>query len=129
MYVCEISTPNLPPSLTHWGISPVQFIINNLLIFIIMDANAQNLKFLRSMSVEQFKAEKNLTKLGIANTKNGRCLYDGLNVVGAVSTKHADITKPVISEVKGDPTELNPTGVFFLLHQQGEGGLKIDVEL
>jgi hypothetical protein len=81
------------------------------------------LVFHKTQSVAQFKAEKNIEKLGIANTPKGKkCLFDGINVVGAVTTKK--LTNPVISEVE------NEEGVRFnLLHNKGEGGLKMDVVL
>lgn len=91
---------------------------------------AKDLKFLRTMTIEDFKQEIHANKIGAKELTPGNysLMNKDLNkVVGSVSwrvSKPAEypdgITKPVISEVQGRPTELNPTGIFFLLHQLGE---------
>lgn len=88
----------------------------------------QNLEFLQgeSYTPKQFMLKEGAESLEIKkNHKNGGTLFFTCGTItGAVSSKAAsgELTKPIISKVKGDPTERNPTGIFFLLHQQGEGG-------
>jgi len=92
--------------------------------------DAKDLTFLRTMTIEDFKKEINASRIGAKELTPGNysLMNKDLNkVVGSVSwrvSKPAQypegITKPVVSEVKGRATELNPSGVFFLLHQLGE---------
>lgn len=86
------------------------------------------LEFLHSWTVEQFKAMKQTDVLEVkpSQTKQGTFFFTyGVNSdeVGAVTSKlHPnDITKPVISLVKGEANEKNPSGEFYMLHQKGEG--------
>lgn len=84
------------------------------------------LEFKRTMTIEEFKAEANTKEIKVKELTPGTLsmLNDLNQVIGAVSVKktgdlqHMD--KPVVSEVKGEPTERNASGVFFMLHQLGE---------
>ena len=74
----------------------------------------ENLRFVRTMSVEDFK--KGMGK----NPHTGKCFFVYGNEVGAVSSRfeRGGIDMPVISQVcSADTGEL-----FFMLHQRGEGG-------
>ena len=80
-----------------------------------------------TVTVREFKQSNNTEKLGIkpAKDKPGHffMVSDTGKVLGPVSSKKdpKDIEHPVVSEFKGTPTELNPGGFFFMLHERGEG--------
>jgi hypothetical protein len=80
-----------------------------------------------TMTVREFKANNNTEKLGIkpAKDKAGHffMVSDTGKVLGPVSSKKdpKDLEHPVVSEFKGTPTEQNPSGFFFMLHERGEG--------
>ena len=82
------------------------------------------LEFLRSLTVEQFKSEHQTSEIKVKkNPETGKLFMSwspNKNDTGAVSEKGIP-TKPIISWVKGDPTERNPSGEFWLLHNEGEG--------
>ena len=67
-----------------------------------------NLKFIETMSVADFK------------TNTGKCFFVYGCETGAVSERFlkGDITKPVISQVCSPDTG----DMFYMLHQQGDGG-------
>jgi len=91
-----------------------------------MTEHANPLVFNKTMSVEDFKASigTKVIKVKELNAGSLSMLNDLNQVVGSVSIKKvgtlAAMDKPVVSEVTGDPTERNPSGVFFMLHQLGE---------
>ncbi|MEI3154486.1 MAG: hypothetical protein V8S95_04785 [Odoribacter sp.] len=81
----------------------------------------RNLKFLKTMSVAEFKALQQVEKIEIKrNEHTGKCFFVYGFETGACSKKveTGDLTMPVISEVCSAETG----DMFFLLHQQGEGG-------
>lgn len=80
-----------------------------------------NLKFLNTMSVAQFKEKYNVEQIEIKkNQHTGKCFFVYDFETGACSKKAetGELTIPVVSEVcSPDTGEL-----FYLLHQKGEGG-------
>lgn len=81
----------------------------------------RNLKFLKTISVADFKVQHNVEQIEIKrNEHTGKCFFVYGFETGACSKKveTGELTIPVISEVC-----LADTGdMFFLLHQRGEGG-------
>ena len=79
----------------------------------------RNLKFLKTMSVAEFKALQQVEEIK-RNEHTGKCFFVYGFETGACSKKveTGDLTMPVISEVCSAETG----DMFFLLHQQGEGG-------
>ena len=73
----------------------------------------RNLKFLKTMSVAEFKAQHNVEKIEVKrNEHTGKCFFVyGFDTGG-------ELTIPVISEVCSAETG----DIFLLLHQKGEGG-------
>lgn len=81
----------------------------------------RDLKFLRTMSVADFKAKQGVEKIEIKrNEHTGKCFFVYGVETGACSKKveTGELTIPVISEVCSAETGDR----FFLLHQQGERG-------
>lgn len=80
-----------------------------------------------TVTVREFKAMNNTEKLGIKPAKENPghffMVSDTGKVLGPVSSKKdpKDLEHPVVSEFLGTPTEQNPTGFFFMLHERGEG--------
>lgn len=92
-----------------------------------MDTN-RNLQFLDTQTVEQFKAEKHVEKIQVKeNPKTGKLFFVFGAKVGAVAAKGVP-THPMISLVKGDQTPENPSGEFYLLHEEGQGGASVVAE-
>lgn len=92
-----------------------------------MEAN-KNLEFLDTFTVEQFKAEKHVDKIQVKeNPNNGKLFFTFGAKVGAVASKGVP-THPMISKVKGDPSERNPDGIFYLLHEEGQGSAPVVAE-
>ena len=88
----------------------------------------RNLEFQQSYTVEQFKAMQNTSEIKVKkNQETGKLFFTwgpSREQTGAVAK--AGVPKnPVISRVKGDPTEKNPSGVFFMLHEEGNGGAPV----
>lgn len=80
-----------------------------------------NLKFIETMSVAEFKVKKGVEKIEVKqNPQTGKCFFVFGFETGAVSEKFlkGDITKPVISQVCSPDTG----DMFYMLHQQGDGG-------
>lgn len=84
-----------------------------------METN-RNLEFLETQTVEQFKAEQRVDKIKVKQGENGLFFTFGAKT-GAVARKGIP-AHPMISKVKGEPTDRNPDGVFYLLHEEGQGG-------
>jgi len=85
------------------------------------------LSFLKTMTVRQFLQQINSSKVDIkANPNTGKLFAtdEAGVVVAAVSSAKplTEMTMPVVSYVQGDPTDRNPDGKFYLIHQKGEGG-------
>ena len=81
----------------------------------------RNLKFLKTMSVAEFKAQHNVEKIEVKrNEHTGKCFFVYGFETGACSRKveSGELTIPVISEVCSAETG----DIFLLLHQKGEGG-------
>lgn len=80
----------------------------------------RNLKFLKTMSVADFKVQHNVEKIEVKrNEHTGKCFFVYGSETGPCSKKveTGELTVPVISEVCSAETG----DLFFLLHQKGEG--------
>lgn len=112
--------PTPPPSLSHWGYTPTGNNNNTTIM-----SNRKTLEFIETLTVEEFKEKNNVSKLEVKRAKGSSALFftwgSGSSKTGAVRSEGIP-TKPMISLVKGDVTERNPDGKFWLLHQEGEGG-------
>lgn len=85
----------------------------------------KDLKFIETLTIEQFKAKELVPTVQVRrNDATGKLFFTYGSKTGAVSTKGIP-EHPVISLVQGDPTELNPTGEFYLLHNEGQGGAHV----
>lgn len=92
-----------------------------------MESN-KNLEFIDTLTVEQFKAEKHVDKISVKkNPKTGKLFFTFGAKAGAVAAKGIP-THPMVSYVKGEPTTENPTGRFYLLHEEGQGGAPVVAE-
>lgn len=81
----------------------------------------RNLKFLKTISVADFKAQHQIEKIEVKRNENtGKCFFVYGFETGACSKKveTGELTVPVISEVCSAETG----DIFFLLHQREEGG-------
>ena len=85
----------------------------------------QNLEFLKTVSVVEFKAATGASKIDILkNDATGKCFFSyGSGKMGAVSSKYPEkaLTEPVVSQVKAPDTG----EVFLLLHNKHEGGAMV----
>lgn len=80
-----------------------------------------NLHFIETLSLEEFKTRHNIEKIEIKqNPKTGKCFFAFGFETGAVSERFlkGGIANPVISQVRSQETG----DKFFMLHQRGEGG-------
>lgn len=76
-----------------------------------------NLKFNETLTVEQFKAQMNVTRLEVKqNPHTGKLFFTFGSKTGAVASKGIP-SKPMISHVTGDDGES-----FWMLHEEGTGG-------
>lgn len=81
----------------------------------------RNLKFLETLTVEQFKSRMQVNKLQIKqNPKTSKLFFAFGANTGAVSSKGIP-TNPMVSFVQGDPNEQNPDGRFWMLHEEAQG--------
>ena len=88
----------------------------------------RNLEFLDTLTVEQFKAEKRVEKLSVKkNPRTGKLFFTFGAKSGAVAAKGVP-AHPMVSYVKGKPTPENPSGMFYLLHEEGQGGAPVVAE-
>ena len=79
-----------------------------------------NLLFLDTMTVEQFKAEKRVDKILVKkNPKTGKLFFSAGGKTGAVSSKGIP-EHPLISLVQGSDGEQ-----FYLLHNESMGGATV----
>lgn len=79
----------------------------------------RNLEFIDTMTVEQFKAEKKVSKIEVKrNPKTNKLFFSYGAKTGAVAVKGIPV-HPMISLVEGD------TGQFYLLHEEGTGGAPV----
>lgn len=95
---------------------------------------AQNLDFLRTLTVEQFKDELKVNKLQIKQAAgSSKYFFQYGGATGAVATQNHSLEEvlknPMVSYVKGEPTDQNPDGKFWMLHMEGNGGATVLVTL
>jgi hypothetical protein len=79
----------------------------------------EKLKFLSTVTAEEFKAQRGITKLDIfRNEKTGKSFIAWGNEKGAVYAEYPvkPLKEPMVSEVQTGTGE-----TFFLLHNKGEG--------
>ena len=87
--------------------------------------SANNLIFNDTLTVEQFKDKMKVSRVDVKkNPKTGRLFFTFGAKTGAVASKGVP-KKPMFSFVKGDPTPENPSGEFWLLHEEGQGGAPV----
>lgn len=85
----------------------------------------RNLIFKETLTVEQFKAAMNVSRIDVKqNPKTNKLFFTYGAKTGAVAVKGIP-THPMFSFVKGDPTPENPSGEFWLLHEEGQGGAPV----
>ena len=85
----------------------------------------KNLTFMETLTVEQFKAAMNVSRIDVKqNPKTNTIFFTYGAKTGAVSSKGIP-EHPMLSYVKGEPTEKNPSGEFWLLHEEGKGGAPV----
>ena len=85
----------------------------------------KNLVFNETLTVEQFKAQMNVSRIDVKqNPKTGRLFFTFGAKTGAVASKGIP-QHPMFSFVTGDPTPQNPDGTFWLLHEEGQGGAPV----
>ena len=86
---------------------------------------AKNLVFLDTLTVEQFKAKMNVSRIDVKKSpKTNKIFFTYGAKAGAVSLKGIP-QHPMFSYVKGEPTPENPSGEFWLLHEEGQGGAPV----
>lgn len=79
-----------------------------------------NLNFLRTQTIEQFKAEKLVDEIKVReNPHTGKLFFTFGAETGAVSLKGIP-EHPMISQVSNEDGE-----TFYLLHEEGNGGAKV----
>lgn len=85
----------------------------------------KNLVFNETLTVEQFKAQMNVSRIDVKkNPKTGRLFFTFGAKTGAVASKGIP-QHPMFSFVTGDPTPQNPDGTFWLLHEEGKGNAPV----
>ena len=85
----------------------------------------RNLIFKETLTVEQFKAAMNVSRIDVKqNPKTNKLFFTYGAKTGAVAVKGIP-ANPMFSFVKGDPTPENPSGEFWLLHEEGQGGAPV----
>lgn len=87
--------------------------------------SANNLIFNDTLTVEQFKDKMKVSRVDVKkNPRTGRLFFTFGAKTGAVASKGVP-NHPMFSFVKGDPTPQNPSGEFWLLHEEGQGGAPV----
>lgn len=87
--------------------------------------SANNLIFNDTLTVEQFKDKMKVSRVEVKkNPKSGKLFFSYGAKTGAVAAKGIP-QHPMFSFVKGDPTPQNPSGEFWLLHEEGQGGAPV----
>ena len=85
----------------------------------------KNLTFMETLTVEQFKREMAVSRIDVKqNPKTNTLFFTYGAKTGAVATKGIP-QHPMLSYVKGEPTEKNPSGEFWLLHEEGKGSAPV----
>ena len=78
----------------------------------------EKLKFLSTMSAEEFKAQNGISKLDILkNVNSGKQFFAWKTGSGAISTKFSMNKEAMVSQVQGECDD-EP---FYLLHNKSEG--------
>lgn len=90
----------------------------------------KNLTYLRTLTPEQFKAEMHVEHLYVKENPKpeegkGKYFFTYGASVGAVSKKGIPTKSPMISYVQGTPSDRNPDGKFWILHEEAQGGAPI----
>ena len=81
----------------------------------------RNLEFKETLTVEQFKEAMHVSRIDVKqNPKTNTRFFTYGTKVGAVASKGIP-EHPMLSFVKGAATEKNPSGEFWLLHEEGQG--------
>ena len=84
-----------------------------------------NLVFNETLTVEQFKEAMKVSRVDVKKNPNtGKLFFTFGSKTGAVASKGIP-AHPMFSFVKGDPTPENPSGEFWLLHEEGTGGAPV----
>ncbi len=79
-----------------------------------------NLEFIDTLTVEQFKAEKHVDKIQVKkNPQTGKLFFTFGAKTGAVAARGVP-THPMISLVEGNDGEQ-----FYLLHEESTGGAPV----
>lgn len=87
--------------------------------------SANDLIFNDTLTVEQFKDKMKVSRIEVKkNPKSGKLFFSYGAKTGAVASKGIP-KNPMFSFVKGDPTPQNPSGEFWLLHEEGQGGAPV----
>lgn len=85
----------------------------------------KNLEYIKTYTPEQFMHEKLVKKIDIKKApETGKLFFTFGAETGAVSSKGIP-EHPMISYVKGEPTEKNPSGEFYLMHEESQGGAEV----
>lgn len=84
-----------------------------------------NLTFIETLTVEQFKRAQGVERIEVKqNPHTGKLFFTFGAKTGAVAVKGIP-SKPMLSYVQGEPSELNPDGKFWMLHEEGTGGAPV----
>ena len=85
----------------------------------------KNLTFMETLTVEQFKREMAVSRIDVKqNPKTNTLFFTYGAKTGAVASNGIP-KQPMLSYVKGEPTEKNPSGEFWLLHEEGKGSAPV----
>lgn len=84
-----------------------------------------NLAFLETLTVEQFKRAQGVERIEVKQNPNTGKLFMTFGAkTGAVAAKGIP-QRPMVSLVQGEATERNPDGKFWMLHEEGTGGAPV----
>ena len=121
-YEWWIHQPHLPHHLASGVPPPARTYLLTIKFSNIME---RNLIFKETLTVEQFKAAMNVSRIDVKqNPKTNKLFFTYGAKTGAVAVKGIP-AHPMFSFVKGDPTPENPSGEFWLLHEEGQGGAPV----
>lgn len=79
------------------------------------------LEYLKTYTIEQFKDLMKVNEIKVKQNPGGKLFFTYGAEAGAVASKGIP-QHPMISQVKGEPTDRNPSGIFYLLHEESTGG-------
>lgn len=84
-----------------------------------------NLIFIETLTVEQFKRDQGVERIDVKqNPHTGKLFFTYGAKTGAVAAKGIP-NKPMLSYVQGEPTDTNADGKFWMLHEEGNGGAPV----